>query len=775
MNKIIGINRISNDICFIELEEPIVARNTRPGNFVIIRINEKSERVPLPIYDVDHAKGCVTLISTSTNKNFSSIIAMKEGDTIADALGPLGTPISLEKNCNILCIGDESGIAALMPTIKALKEADNKVFTCIYAHSEKSLILAEEVKQVSNETLIITEDGSLGTKASIEDSIEYFSKKEKIDKIYIIASPKLMQACCEEAKNKNIPTTISLYSTMLDGTGICGACRLTINGKMKFSCIDGPSFDGSLVDWEEVIRRTDRTKLVKDTHPIKEDVTDSALISVETSEYEFNSETLEELTNRDSEWRKELRAAIKPKERMALERTPMPTLDPDYRITTRISEVTKGFTKEMAMMEARRCLDCAKPTCVTGCPAGNNIPSFIKNIERGDFLAAAEVLKSTTSLPAVCGRVCPQEVQCEGNCIHLKMNHPAVAIGSLERFVADYERENKLYKTPKKAPANGIKVAAIGSGPAGLSFASDMAKNGFEVHIFEALHELGGVLKYGIPEFRLPSRIVEFEIDKLRAMGVQLHTDCIVGKTVTIDELREDGFKAFFIGTGAGTPNFMNIPGENLLNIYSANEYLMRVNLMDADQPDTETPIKLGKRVVVVGGGNTAMDSCATARRLGAEVILAYRRSEEEMPACFEERKLIKEEGVQFMTLHNPKEYLSDENGCVRAVVLDVMELGEPDESGRRSPKTTGKTITVECDQVIVAVGVSPNPLLPKSIEGLELGKKNWIIVDDEQRSSKSDIYAGGDIARGGATVILAMGDGRRAAANMTRDLLAKP
>ncbi|WP_028898026.1 NADPH-dependent glutamate synthase [Prevotella sp. HUN102] len=772
MNKIIGINRISNDICFIELEAPIVARNTRPGNFVIIRINEKSERVPLPIYDVDHAKGCVTLISTSTNKDFSSIIAMKEGDTIADALGPLGTPVSLEKNCNILCIGDESGIAALMPTIKALKEADNKVLTCIYAHSEKSLILAEEAKQVSNETLIITEDGSLGIKASIEDSIEYFSKKEKIDKIYIIASPKLMQACCEEAKNKNIPTTISLYSTMLDGTGICGACRLTINGKMKFSCIDGPSFDGSLVDWEEVIRRTDRTKLVKDTHPIKEDVTDSSLISVETSEHEFNSETLEELTNRDSEWRKELRAAIKPKERMALERTPMPTLDPDYRITTRINEVTTGFTKEMAMMEAKRCLDCAKPTCVIGCPAGNNIPSFIKNIERGEFLAAAEVLRSTTSLPAVCGRVCPQEEQCEGSCIHLKMNRPAVAIGSLERFVADYERENNLYKNPEKAPSNGIKVAAIGSGPAGLSFAADMAKNGFEVHIFEALHELGGVLKYGIPEFRLPSRVVEFEIDKLRALDVKFHTDCIVGKTITIDELRKEGFKAFFIGTGAGTPNFMNIPGENLLNIYSANEYLMRVNLMDADRPDTETPIKLGRRVVVVGGGNTAMDSCATARRLGAEVTLVYRRSEEEMPACFEERKLIKEEGVKFMTLHNPKEYLSDQDGRVRAVVLDIMELGEPDESGRRSPKTTGKTITIECDQVIVAVGVSPNPLLPKSIEGLELGKKNWIIVDEEQRSSKSDIYAGGDIARGGATVILAMGDGRRAAANMTQDLL---
>ena len=424
------------------------------------------------------------------------------------------------------------------------------------------------------------------------------------------------------------------------------------------------------------------------------------------------------------------------------------------------------------MREAKRCLDCAKPTCIEGCPVNINIPSFIKNIERGEILAAAKVLKSTSSLPAVCGRVCPQEKQCESRCIHLKMNEPAVAIGYLERFAADYERESGKATIPDIAPSNGIKVAVVGSGPAGLSFAGDMVKMGYEVYVFEALHEIGGVLKYGIPEFRLPNKIVDVEIDNLRRMGVHFQTDCIVGKTISVDELEEQGFKGIFVGSGAGLPNFMNIPGENALNIMSSNEYLTRVNLMDAANPHTDTPINLGKKVLVVGGGNTAMDSCRTAKRLGADVTLVYRRSEAEMPARLEEVKHAKEEGITFLTLHNPIEYLTDERGAVRAAVLQVMELGEPDASGRRSPvPVEGKTVTIDVDQVVVAVGVSPNPLVPKSIEGLELGRKNTIVVNEEMQSSRPTIFAGGDIVRGGATVILAMGDGRRAAENMNKRL----
>ena len=354
------------------------------------------------------------------------------------------------------------------------------------------------------------------------------------------------------------------------------------------------------------------------------------------------------------------------------------------------------------------------------------------------------------------------------------MNEPAVAIGYLERFAADYERQSGNISVPKCDEPNGIKIAVVGSGPSGLSFAGDMAKKGFDVTVFEALHEIGGVLKYGIPEFRLPNAIVDVEIENLQKMGVKFITDCIVGKTISVKDLEEQGFKGIFVGSGAGLPNFMNIPGENALNIMSSNEYLTRVNLMDAANPHSDTPINLGKKVVVVGGGNTAMDSCRTAKRLGADVTLVYRRSEAEMPARLEEVKHAKEEGINFFTLHNPKEYEADEKGAVKAVVLDVMKLGEPDASGRRRPKATGETITLECDQVIVAVGVSPNPLVPQSIEGLELGRKNTIAVNDQMQSSIEEIYAGGDIVRGGATVILAMGDGRKAALNMSEKLLNK-
>ena len=615
--------------------------------------------------------------------------------------------------------------------------------------------------------------------------MEEVIKREKVDKCFAIGPAIMMKFCCLLTEKYGIPTDVSLNTIMVDGTGMCGACRVSVGGKTKFVCVDGPEFDGHQVDWGEMMRRGGAFK-AEELEAMERYTQSLSGIGEKNSEescqdkkpdtpspvtppLEGKGEASDALTDRNAPWRVELRSSMKAKERTQIARQKMPELDPTYRATTRTEEVNQGLTVEQALTEAKRCLDCANPSCMQGCPVGINIPSFIKNIERGEFLSAARVLKKTSALPAVCGRVCPQEKQCEAQCIHLKMKEPAVAIGNLERFAADYERESGQMSLPEVAGKNGRKIAVIGSGPSGLSFAGDMAKAGYDVTVFEALHEIGGVLKYGIPEFRLPNAIVDVEIHNLEKIGVRFVKDCVVGKTITVADLEAQDFKGIFVGSGAGLPNFMGIPGENSNGIMSSNEYLTRINLMDASNKEYATPIKKAKNVMVVGGGNTAMDSCRTAKRLGAErVFIAYRRSEEEMPARLEEVKHAKEEGIEFLTLHNPIEYHADEKGNVCEVVLQKMELGEPDASGRRSPvPIPGATETIAIDQAIVAVGVSPNPIVPTSIQGLELGRKNTIVVGDNMQTNIPTIFAGGDIVRGGATVILAMGDGRRAAAAM--------
>ncbi len=477
---------------------------------------------------------------------------------------------------------------------------------------------------------------------------------------------------------------------------------------------------------------------------------------------------------RAQEWREILRKSMKNKDRTAIPRVKMPEVDPEVRSHT-YDEVNLGLTEAMAVNESHRCLDCVDPTCITGCPVEINIPKFIKNIERGEILEAARTLKETSALPAVCGRVCPQERQCESQCFYtLKMKKEPVAIGHLERFAADYERMSGELSVPATAPSNGIRIAVVGSGPAGLAFAGDMVKFGYDVTVFEALHELGGVLRYGIPEFRLPNDIVDTEIDGLRKMGVKFETNCIIGKTISQEDLKAEGYRAIFVGSGAGLPNFMNIPGENLNGIMSCNEYLTRVNLMQAADPESDTPVHMGKKVAVIGGGNTAMDAVRTARRLGAErAMIIYRRSEEEMPARIEEIKHAKEEGIEFYTLHNPLRYEGDDRGRVQRMELQRMELGAPDQSGRRRPvPIEGDTVWMEVDEVIVSVGVSPNPLIPQSFNGLEVTRWGTIVVNQETMQTADEmIYAGGDIVRGGATVILAMGDGRRAAKAMHQHL----
>lgn len=764
MNKIISKEHFSEKVFKLVIEAPLIAKSRKAGHFVIVRVGDKGERMPLTIAEADPVKGTITLVVQKVGLSSTRLCELNEGDYITDVVGPLGKATHIENFGTVVCAGGGVGVAPMLPIVQALKAAGNKVITVLAGRSKELIILENEMRASSDEVIIMTDDGSYGKKGLVTEGIEEVIKREKVDKCFAIGPAIMMKFVCLLTKKYEIPTDVSLNTIMVDGTGMCGACRITVGGKTKFVCVDGPEFDGHQVDFDEMLKRMGAFKDIEVGEIHKLDPKPDTCEAVKPAD------------DRSAQWREELRKSMKPKERTLIPRVHMNELDPEYRSHSRKEEVNLGLNEEQALTEAKRCLDCANPSCMEGCPVGINIPTFIKNIERGEFLEAARVLKQTSALPAVCGRVCPQEKQCESKCIHLKMGHEAVAIGYLERFAADYERESGQISVPEIAEKKGIKVAVVGSGPAGLSFAGDMAKMGYDVTVFEALHEIGGVLKYGIPEFRLPNKIVDVEIDNLSKMGVEFVKDCIIGKTVSVEDLEKEGFKGVFVASGAGLPNFMNIPGENSINIMSSNEYLTRVNLMDAASEDSDTPVTFGKRVAVIGGGNTAMDSVRTARRLGAEkAMIIYRRSEAEMPARLEEVKHAKEEGVEFLTLHNPIEYIADEKGRVKQVVLQKMELGEPDASGRRSPVAIpGAIETIDIDMAIVSVGVSPNPIVPNSIPGLELGRKGTIAVNDDMQSSIPTIYAGGDIVRGGATVILAMGDGRRAAAAMDKQLSGK-
>lgn len=757
MYKIVEKEQFSEKVFRLVVEAPLIAKARKAGNFVIVRAGQDGERVPLTIAEADPKRGTITLVIQEVGYSTTRICQLNAGDSLADVVGPLGKPTDIRKYGTVVCAGGGVGTAPLLPIVEALKQAGNRVITVIAGRTKELIILEKEMRRYSDEVVVMTDDGSYGTKGLVTQGIEAVIQREHVDKCFAIGPAVMMKFVCLLTKKYDIPTDVSLNTIMVDGTGMCGACRVTVGGRTKFVCVDGPEFDGHQVDFDEMMMRLKAYK--------PEEAEENEMLAADS-----------EGEGRDAAWRVELRKSVRPKERMAKPRVEMRELPPTYRAHSLREEVNQGLTLDQALVEASRCLDCANPGCVTGCPVGIDIPGFIKNIERGEILRAAGVLKTTSSLPAVCGRVCPQEKQCESRCIHLKTGGKAVAIGYLERFAADFERESGHAELPKRMKSRGIKVAAVGSGPSSLSFAGEMAKRGYDVTVFEALHEIGGVLKYGIPEFRLPNKIVDAEIGNLQSMGVKFVKDCIVGKTISVEQLEDEGYRAIFVGSGAGLPRLMNISGENFINILSSNEYLTRVNLMDASSSESATPVHHGRNVVVVGGGNTAMDSVRTALRLGAETAtIVYRRSEQEMPARAEEVKHAKEEGVRFLTLCNPLEYYADDQGRVRAVKLQKMELGEPDASGRRSPvPIPGATETIDTDMVIVSIGVRPNPIIPNSVSGLDISQRGTIVVGEDMRTSRSEIYAGGDIVRGGATVILAMGDGRRAAEHADEALQEK-
>ena len=755
MNKIISKRFFSENVAEIVVEAPLIARSRKAGHFVIVRVDKHGERMPLTISDADVEKGTITLVVQRIGLSSSKLCALEAGDSIADLVGPLGKATDIRKFGTVVCACGGVGAAPMLPIAQALKAAGNRVITVLAARNKDLIILHDQLSAVSDEVIVMTDDGSMGQKGLVTEGVEQVINREQVDKCVTIGPAIMMKFVALTTKKYGIPTEASLNTIMVDGTGMCGACRVTVDGKTKFVCVDGPEFDAHKVDFDEMLSRLRQYK-----------VEESEMMAHPTNAPAHEEEKSTQVVIEDH-------GAVAPfegkaKDRVAIPRVKMNELAPEVRIQSLYAEVNQGLTFEQAVTEAHRCLNCKNPTCVEGCPVNINIPGFIKQLEVGNVAGAAEIISASSTLPAVCGRVCPQEKQCESKCIHLKMGHEPVAIGYLERYVADNapKAESGIGNRDSK---NGKKIAVVGSGPAGLAFAGDMAKYGYDVTVFEALHEIGGVLKYGIPEFRLPNSIVDKEIDGLRALGVSFLTDTIIGKTLSINDLQDEGYAGVFVGSGAGLPRFMGIPGENLNGVMSCNEYLTRVNLMHAASEDSDTPILKSKNVAVIGGGNTAMDAVRTAKRLGAErAIVVYRRSEDEMPARVEEVRHAKEEGVEFMTLHNPIEYHADENGRVKEAVLQVMELGEPDESGRRSPVAVeGKTVTIAVDEVIVSVGVSPNPLIPSSVEGLEVSKRGTIVVNDQMQSSIPTLFAGGDIVRGGATVILAMADGRKAAKEM--------
>ena len=727
-----------------EVQAPDIAAAAQPGHFVMLRLHENGERIPLTVADFDRVRGTVTIVVQSLGKTTREMRDnYQQGDSFDDFVGPLGLPQHIAKVGHVVLVGGGLGVAPIFPQLRAFKEAGNRT-TCIVGFRSQALIFwADKLAEFADELIVCTDDGSFGRPGFVTAALKDLLDKQKPDLVVAIGPMPMMHACTDTTRPYGVKTMVSLNTIMVDGTGMCGSCRVTVNGEVKFACVDGPDFDGHQVDFKELNARQKRFK--KQETQANEDA--AHICNLEETLMVQGKRTYKKYSAVE-------RQAVK-----------MPERNPEERSHS-FAEVNLGYSYADALRESERCIQCIAPTCIAGCPVGIDIPRFIRHLLVRDIDSAAATIHESSIFPSVCGRVCPQESQCEAQCVLIKAKREPVAIGRLERFVGDNARGTQA-KPPQFDKALG-RVAIVGSGPGGLAAAADLVRLGAEVTVYEALHVVGGVLRYGIPSFRLPRDIIEREVQSLRDSGVKFEINKVIGKTFTVAQLTGNmGYDAVFVAAGAGAPSFLGIPGEHAGQVLSANEFLTRVNLMGGDQfPYIDTPTGMGNNVVVIGAGNTAMDCLRVAKRLGASSVrCVYRRSEAQAPARIEELRHAKEEGIEFCFLHGPSEILLNEDGDVRAIRVEKMILGEPDERGRSSPVPQGEFVEWDCDTVIYALGTKANPIVAKATPGLALNKWGYIIADDgTQATNLPGVFAGGDIVTGGATVILAMSAGRRAA-----------
>jgi glutamate synthase (NADPH) small chain len=750
LHKIIRREVLSPQTFLWEIEAPDMSQVAQPGHFLIIRLNRNGERLPFTVADFDRQKGTITIVVQVVGKSTKEMLKnYEEGDTFSDMVGPLGKRAEIEKEDKVVLVGGGLGTAPVFPQLREYKEKGSYTISIVGFRNKDLVFWEDNFKKYSDEFYVATDDGSYGHKGFVTDLLDKVLKEDNdVTKVVAIGPLIMMRECIKVAKKYKVPTTnVSINSIMVDGTGMCGGCRVNINGTNKFACVDGPDFDGYSVDFDELMLRQNRFK--------REEQRSLKI-------FEEECELQDQANRRKKKIKDVLPTRIK-----------MPEQTPGNRIKN-FDEVALGYSEHQALEEAARCIDCAKPSCVKGCPVEIDIPGFIREITKKNYDQAFAILKENNPIPAVCGRVCPQEVQCEGVCILGKKVEP-VAIGRLERFVADTIMQRGEDPETPEIKSAGKKAAMIGSGPGSISCAGELARHGVDVTIFEAFHVPGGVLKYGIPDFRLPNPIIDKELKALKEMGVDIEVNKLVGKIFTIDDLmKKKGFDAVFIASGAGLPNLLRVPGVNYNGVMSANEFLTRVNLMSGYKKETETPVGMGRKVCVIGSGNTAMDATRCALRMGAdEVTCVYRRSRNESPARAEELHHAEEEGVKFQWLTNPVKINADDEGWVSSMECVRMELGEPDESGRRRPNPIeGSNFTIDCDTVIIAVGTNANPTIPSTTPGLETNEWNYIKIDEKTgMTSLPGVFAGGDVVTGSATVIQAMGAGKRAARGIMRYL----